>query len=347
MVAERRNDMMDKTIPMVRATILGPAVRALKDAGIDPGPVLEPFHLTELSASDPTKFIHHIDVYDIFEAIAVATGRADFCASVGESVNLVDFLPFGKILAEASTIGDFFTRFIQAVSKDTNAVSQQLIVEDEHAYFSAKRKFSLARPPAQADGFMIGIWASFLHRMLEFRWDPSQIIVRMCDPDVLPTQFHGITAIKSNWHGFSIRFPSAWLSLELDIDKTVVDTALPPDELDLQKPGGFIEIVETLLAGHIGEANFGVAEAARLCGSSKSVLSRKLARHGFTIIGVISKLKMQAATAMLSSSDASISQIAMSVGYSDPTAFTRAFKGWTGMTPTDYRAIKKRQIFSA
>jgi AraC-like DNA-binding protein len=34
----------------------------------------------------------------------------------------------------------------------------------------------------------------------------------------------------------------------------------------------------------------------------------------------------------------SISDITFSLGFSQPSAFTRAFKRWTGLSPTDYRA---------
>ena len=40
---------------------------------------------------------------------------------------------------------------------------------------------------------------------------------------------------------------------------------------------------------------------------------------------------------LLHRTDTPIHQIAINVGFSEPSAFNRAFKKWTGMTPGDYR----------
>jgi len=41
----------------------------------------------------------------------------------------------------------------------------------------------------------------------------------------------------------------------------------------------------------------------------------------------------------------SIARIASSVGYSDPAVFSRAFKLWTGLAPSQYR--KSRRLHEA
>ena len=60
---------------------------------------------------------------------------------MGQSIELVPFLPLGEMLAEALTLGDFFTRYTQAVSEESNAVTQALLVECEFTYFQRQAEF--------------------------------------------------------------------------------------------------------------------------------------------------------------------------------------------------------------
>lgn len=52
---------------------------------------------------------------------------------------------------------------------------------------------------------------------------------------------------------------------------------------------------------------------------------------------LISQTRLQAARALLTSTDRSIAEVAVSCGYYDHSAFTRHFRAATGLTPREYR----------
>jgi len=329
-------------IPMVRAIVLEPVIRALEVCGHDTSSFLEPFEISMGSWEDPATYVHNDLAYQVFESAAVLRNDRSFCATVGQQIDLKHFLPFGSALERANTIGDFFSRFTQAVASDTTSISQRLIVEDTSAYFSAKRFFNPSVTPAQSDGLMVGIWVTFLHKALDFRWDPSAVIVRMCDPSVLPVEFHGIRAIKSNNSGFSIRFPAAWLSYPLNAELAPFEEDdLVGSQLDLLAPASFLEAVQIILRKHIGDKELNVDRAADLCGFNKSALTRRLAKFDTSIIEMLTGLKMEEAESKLAHTYISMQNIALSLGYSDATAFSRAFRKRTGMTPSQYRKSMK------
>jgi AraC-like DNA-binding protein len=58
---------------------------------------------------------------------------------------------------------------------------------------------------------------------------------------------------------------------------------------------------------------------------------------GLPIHGALEEHRMRQARARLVQGDASIQQIALELGYPDPSYFTKAFRRTLGMTPTDYR----------
>lgn len=327
-------------LPLVRASVAAPVIAALRTVNVEPAFVLDPLKLNEAQMMDRQRFLPHDVIYQVFQSVSEATAP-DFCASVGQSTDLVEFLPLGNMLDEAVTLSGFFTRFIQAVSKESNATSLSLFVEGDHAYFSAKRNFHPTVSPGQTDAFLASIWISLLHRVLDFRWDPREIILRVSDPDALPKQFHGVQGIKCSAQGYSIKFPSLWLNYSL----TPQALENPPDLLvldrDLAAPMDFLAGLEGLIRGHLADPDFSVEVLAKLCGIHQETLNSRLTSYSQTASQVITRLKQQEAKKLLLQEGNSVGETAQRLGYSDPTAFSRAFRKWTGMSPGAFRESQK------
>lgn len=79
-------------------------------------------------------------------------------------------------------------------------------------------------------------------------------------------------------------------------------------------------------------------EMAREVGISPYYLSKLFKEsEGTGYIEYTTKLRMDYAKEQLSGTDRSIKEICHDAGYQDPNYFSRIFKKWTGMTPTEYR----------
>jgi AraC-like DNA-binding protein len=94
--------------------------------------------------------------------------------------------------------------------------------------------------------------------------------------------------------------------------------------------GSSVENAITVLLPH-GQARAG--EVARKLGVSQRTLARRLSSEGLTFAGVLQGLKFDLAKRHLDDETLSISEIAWLLGYQDVSAFTNAFKRWTGMSP--------------
>jgi AraC-like DNA-binding protein len=75
---------------------------------------------------------------------------------------------------------------------------------------------------------------------------------------------------------------------------------------------------------------------ARELGIGARMLRRHLAREGVTVSGLIEQARIEASASELLRADASIKEVAGKLGYSDVSAFHRAFKRWMGQTPGEY-----------
>jgi AraC-like DNA-binding protein len=79
-------------------------------------------------------------------------------------------------------------------------------------------------------------------------------------------------------------------------------------------------------------------EVAGRLGLSPRTLARRLASEGLTFEGILSELRADLAKRYLRDEALAISQIAWLLGYKEVSAFTHAFKRWTGKTPREARS---------
>lgn len=78
-------------------------------------------------------------------------------------------------------------------------------------------------------------------------------------------------------------------------------------------------------------------EVAEQLGVSLRTLHRRLAREGLSYQSMLDSMRRRVATEFLENTHLSMDQVAERVGYSDATSFRKAFRKWTGQSPTHYR----------
>ncbi|MEE4120348.1 MAG: AraC family transcriptional regulator ligand-binding domain-containing protein [Paracoccaceae bacterium] len=96
-------------------------------------------------------------------------------------------------------------------------------------------------------------------------------------------------------------------------------------------------LTEALLRGAGTEAQ--VAEAL---GITRRTLRRRLAEAGLTFRQIRRDLQRQRAERMLREGRLPIAEISYILGYSEPSTFHRAFRGWTGRSPASWRSEQPR-----
>jgi AraC-like DNA-binding protein len=96
--------------------------------------------------------------------------------------------------------------------------------------------------------------------------------------------------------------------------------------------------VENAIASLLPHGMARVDEVARKLGMSRRTLARRLASEGSTFSDVLNRLRVDLARRHIGDPSLSISQIAWLLGYREVSAFTHAFKRWTGKTPREVRA---------
>ena len=82
------------------------------------------------------------------------------------------------------------------------------------------------------------------------------------------------------------------------------------------------------------------SEIAKRLGLSQRTSARRLASEGVTFSEVLECLRADLARQYLGDQGLSVSRIAWLLGYQEISAFTHAFKRWTGQTPREARSLQ-------
>jgi AraC-like DNA-binding protein len=106
----------------------------------------------------------------------------------------------------------------------------------------------------------------------------------------------------------------------------------------LERPGSCIERLRAVIARHGARSRLGMDAVAREIGVSTRSLRRRLASEGTSFDAVVNDTLARRAIRLLSVERMTIQETAYALGYSDTTAFHRAFKRWTGKTPSTWQA---------
>lgn len=95
--------------------------------------------------------------------------------------------------------------------------------------------------------------------------------------------------------------------------------------------------VRRLVEKHLGDEELDANQVAALLNMSRPTLYRKLKADGLSFSEIVDDIKSQKAKDMLLQTQAPLSVIAYDLGFSEVSAFARAFKRWTGKTPAQFR----------
>jgi AraC-like DNA-binding protein len=96
--------------------------------------------------------------------------------------------------------------------------------------------------------------------------------------------------------------------------------------------------IEARLLPDLHKGDISVAQVAADLGMSRQTLYRRLREEGTSFAEILDDLRRRMAADYLSARKISVNQTAYLVGFSEPSSFVRAFRRWTGKTPSAFIA---------
>jgi len=138
----------------------------------------------------------------------------------------------------------------------------------------------------------------------------------------------------------SIQFDAQYLNLPLRRDEKALQQmlqhALPLTVLQYRRDRLLVQRVRQTLASHTQQTHSADALGALLHVSPRT-LHRQLKEEGATLQKLKDEVRQARAVELLHRTERPIKQVAEAAGFRNEKSFIRAFKGWTGLSPAEFR----------
>jgi len=103
---------------------------------------------------------------------------------------------------------------------------------------------------------------------------------------------------------------------------------------------------QTLLPVLLRDPSISLATLAEQLGVGERTLQRKLADHGLTYKELVRRTREEHAMRGLESGALSMQELAYDLGFNSTAAFSRAFRRWRGVSPSEWQDERARRLRS-
>jgi len=193
------------------------------------------------------------------------------------------------------------------------------------------------------DLFLVGLWRIALQLLRGGATVPGGIELWFDypEPDYYARYRERLPPARFGMGANQLRFPSALLDRPLHTANAVtaelVEQQCAREVSLLGLSGDFPARVRAALGN--ADGGYGGLEevAARLCLSGRT-LKRRLREHGLGFQQLLDEARRRDSIRLLQDGSLRVEEVAQRMAYADPANFTRAFRKWTGVTPSAWRA---------
>ncbi len=106
-------------------------------------------------------------------------------------------------------------------------------------------------------------------------------------------------------------------------------------------PEAFADIVRNQIKLNLSTSPPTLAQIARIFGLSESQFQHELQTHDLSFHDLLRAARQELSLHYMNDPEMPLTEVALLLGYSELSAFSRAFRKWTGMSPQQYRRSRK------
>ena len=311
--------------------------RLLRSLGADPDAVLRCAGLPSGALDNPDNAIPVARIGALYGCAALATGCEHFGLLTGAAWRLDHVGLVGQLVRHSETLGDALQSVVLHHWLNGDGAAAFLFRKGTLAEFGYTIYATGVSHSDHIYDVAIAAQLTMMRELCGAAWTPSQVFLprsRPADPSPYQRLFGSPVTFDSD-HA-AMRFPAERLAEKLpyrDLGRLVaLDRAaseLGPEPILPRSH----RMVRVLLARGGTTADC----LAATLSLNRRTLDRRLKAHDVSFQAILDGVRFEVARQLLEISNVGISEIAATLGYAEPSPFTRAFKRWSGYTPSEWR----------
>jgi AraC-like DNA-binding protein len=335
----RPTSLGKKTRGALKIRNLSAAPEVVLALGGDFSQVLATTGLEQNLFSNPDNVISYLTLGRLLRECVSATNCEHFGLLVGmrQSISVLGLA--GYVAANSPTVGDALEIIIATLKLSDTGGALRLCGEKGFAslFWTVTEPGVEARE--QIDDAATAIACNVMRQLCGPDWRPTEVCLPRPRPKDPRPYFKFFDApVRFEADQACVIFDERHLVREIDGRDAALHMILSPlldKEISSAKRSVRDDVADILRAQPPGET-LTPDRAASALGISPRTLSRRLAAENATFSEIAQLVRFEAAERLLRT-EKSLSEIAEALGYSDATAFIRAFKQFAGTTPARWR----------
>lgn len=310
--------------------------------GVDQGTLLASVGLELDAESDPKKMLLDTVYYDLLERIAGMVNVTELPLRTGASMRLDEYGALGLAWKAAPTLLGSFSRVERYARVWTSVVEYELRAADSGTLFILHRSGERRLGLRLSNEATLASAVSISRQVSPAPFAPLEVHLK--HPSPRTTEFH------ERYFGCPVYFDSDLDALLLSPESLAQSNKLGDEGitrfLDSHLEEELREVVEEAsvellakdaIARSLSEGIPKMADVAKSLGLSARSLHRRLADDGLSFRTLTETTRKELAEGLLRDERYSLSEIAFLTGFSEQSAFNRAFKRWIGRSPAAHR----------
>lgn len=319
----------------------------LREMGLDPVPVIAEAGLDPSLFADPDNTIPFTDGGRLLALCASRTGCPHLGLLMGERQGLSVLGPLGHLARHAPDLGTALRDIILFLHVHDRGAVPALRISGDRALLGYTIYQSEVPGTLQIYDAAVAIIYRLLQELSGPGWEASE--VRLCHPlpaDIKPYRRIYRTRLRFGAECYGVVFETACLDRPVaGADPVVYRRTLQQiSALSALDSGDIVgqirRVLRRLLVGGAGKVDTSLAEVARMFSLHPRTLNRRLRDQGTSFKALIDALRYEMARQLLRDTCLPAAEIAAALDYSEPSAFNRAFRRWSGMAPLAWRAAE-------
>src|SRR5271166_2020619 len=313
----------------------------LRESGIAPAVVFPQAQVDPRLLDDADNVIAYRDLGRLLAISATATGCPHLGLRIGERCGIAELGPVGLLAARAPDVGTALRDFVRYMAVFDRAAVVSLAVEGETAIFH----YIIVEPdiPAaeQIREGSVAIMVRVLRDLCGAYWTPESVMFpHRARGSLQPYRNYFRAPVHFGTGMAGIVFPARWLSQRVFSADRTLRRALQAQIVDgsAERDRLFADRVRHQIQVSLPQGQADEAAIARSLGIGRSTLRRQLAREGTSFRTIMQEIHYEAAKYLIRESDLVFAEVATALGYAELSVFTRAFRRWSGVTPSAWRA---------